>query len=78
MKLRENRFKFKHFPIRITPKHLCEGKKKMLENPTNTLNMIKDPNLVLQKVNAVVQNLTKDRIIVISPNLGAYEVSNED
>ena len=50
----------------------------MLENPKKILNMIKDPKVVLQKVDAVVHDLTKDRILVISPNLGAYEVFNED
>ena len=50
----------------------------MLENPTNILNMIKDPKVVLQKVDSVVHDLTKDGILVVSPNLGAYEVPNEN
>ena len=47
----------------------------MLQNP---LTMIKEPKTVLQKIKAGVQDLTKDRIFVVSPNLGAYEVSNEN
>jgi len=47
----------------------------MIQNP---LIMIKEPKIVLQKINAGIQDLTKDRIFVVSPNLGAYEVSNED
>ena len=50
----------------------------MLENQTNTLIMINEPKAVLQKVDAVVQDLTKDRIFVVGPNLCAYEVPNED
>ena len=50
----------------------------MMENSNQILNMIKGPKAVLQKVKKVVQDLTKERIVVISPNLGAYEVSIED
>ena len=50
----------------------------MLENPKQILNMIKKPKAVLQKVDAVIHDLIKERIFVITPNLGAYEVSNED
>ena len=51
------------------------GENKMLEYQNNLI-MIKEPKAVLQKVDAVVQDLTKDRIFVVSPNLGAYEVPN--
>ena len=50
----------------------------MLENQTNSLIMIKELKAVQQKVDAVVHDLTKDRILVVSPNLGAYAVPNED
>jgi len=50
----------------------------MLENQTNTLILIKGPEAVQQKVDAVVQDLTKDVILVVSPSLGAYEVPNEN
>ncbi len=50
----------------------------MLENPKQILNMIKNPKAILQKVEAVVHNLKKDRIVIVCPNLGAYEVPNED
>ncbi len=50
----------------------------MLENQTNTLIMIKEPKAFPQKVDAVVHDLTKDGILVVSPNLGAYEVPYED
>ena len=50
----------------------------MLENQTNTLIMIKDPKAVLQKVDVVGHDLAKSGILVVSPNLGAYEVPNED
>ena len=40
--------------------------------------MIKEPKVILQKVDAVVHDLTKDGILVVTPNLGAYEVPNED
>ena len=50
----------------------------MLENPKQILNMIKEPKKVLQKVNAFVHDLKKDRIVIVCPNLGAYEVPNED
>ena len=49
----------------------------MLENSKQIFNMIKNPKVVLQKVDAVVPELTKERILVVSPSLGAYEVSNE-
>jgi len=49
-----------------------------MENPKQIMNMIKDPKEILQKVDAGIHDLTKERILVISPNLGAYEVSNED
>ena len=54
------------------------GENKMLENQTNTLIMIKEFKAVQQKIDAVVHDLTKDRILVVSPNLGAYEVPGED
>ena len=54
------------------------SEKKMLENPNKILNIIKKPKAVLQKVNAFVHDLKKDRIVVVCPNLGAYEVPNED
>ncbi|QEE15394.1 hypothetical protein DSAG12_01219 [Promethearchaeum syntrophicum] len=50
----------------------------MLEHPKQILKMIKEPKAGLQKVEAVVHDLIKERIIVISPNLGAYEVAHED
>ena len=50
----------------------------MLENQTNTLIMLKEPKMVPQKVDAVVHDLTKDGIFVVSPNLGAYKVPYED
>ena len=50
----------------------------MLENQTNTLIMINELKAIPQEFDAVVHDLTKDRILVISPNLGAYEVANED
>ena len=54
------------------------GENKMLENQTNTLIMIKELKVIPQKVDAVVHDLTKDGILVVTPNLGAYEVPNED
>jgi len=55
-----------------------EGEKKMLENQTNTLIMIKEHKAVQQKVENIAHDLTKDGILVVSPSLGAYEVPNED
>jgi hypothetical protein len=54
------------------------GENKMLENQTNTLIMINELKAVQQKVDAVAHDLTKDRIFVVGPNLGAYEVPNEN
>jgi len=77
VKICENSFKFKHFPVRFTQKHLWKAKK-MLENQTNTLIMIKEHKAVQQKVDNVAHDLTKDGILVVSPSLGAYKVPNED
>jgi len=54
------------------------GENKMLENQTNTLIMIKGPEAVQQKVDNIAHDLTKDGILVVSPNLGAYKVPSED
>ena len=50
----------------------------MLENQTNTLIMINELKAVPQEFDSVAHDLTKDRILVVSPNLGAYEVPNEN